>query len=181
RLTIQGGLRWDYFPPYHSRWCNFSSFNPLNYSTLPGIQQTVDPVTGFVTGGNPYNGISVPCQELPRDAIGHFAVFGQPLTDSNYDAINKRLRDFGLQRGLTPEIFQKHYDNWQPRLGFAWDPFGNRTTSVRGGAGFFYNHFTLSDVTLMGGNSPFQSAAEVLGGKTDCPGAQLDAKRSCQG
>jgi hypothetical protein len=23
RLTIQGGLRWDYFPPYHSRWCNF--------------------------------------------------------------------------------------------------------------------------------------------------------------
>ena len=179
RLTIQGGLRWDYFPPYHSRWCNFATFDPLNYSHLPGIQQTVDPTTGFVTGGNPYNGISVPCQELPRDAIGHFAVFGQQLTDSNYDAINKRLRDFGLQKGLTPEIFQKHYNNWQPRLGFAWDPFGKGTTSIRAGGGIFYNHFTLSDVTLMGGNSPFQLAAQVIGGKADCPGGQLDAQRNC--
>jgi hypothetical protein len=178
-LTIQGGLRWDYFPPYRSRWCNFSTFNPLNYSFLPGIQQVVDPTTGFVIGGNPYNGISVPCDQLPREAIGHFAVFGQPLTASNYDAINTLLRNYGLQRGLTPEIFQKHYDLFQPRLGFAWDPFGHGTTSIRAGGGIFYNHFTLSDVTLMGGNSPFQLAAETLGGKADCPGGQLDAQRNC--
>ncbi len=182
-LTIQGGLRWDFFPPYHSRWCNFAAFNPLNYSTRAGIQQTVDPATGFVTGGNPFNGISVPCQQLPRSAIGHFAVFGQDLTASNFNAINKQLRDFGLQEGLSPEIFSKHYDNWQPRLGFAWDPFGKGTTSIRGGMGIFYNHFTLSDVTLMGGNSPFQTAAEVVGGpatgKADCPGGQVDAKRNC--
>ena len=101
----------------------------MNYSTLSGIQQVVDanpasPTAGQVIGGDPYNGISVPCQQLPRDAIGHFAVFGQELTSSNYDAINKDLRDFGLQKGLAPEIFQKHYDLFQPRLGFAWDPFG---------------------------------------------------------
>jgi hypothetical protein len=178
-LTIQGGLRWDFFPPYHSRWCNFSSFNPLNYSTLPGIQQTVDPTTGFVTGGDPYNGISVPCQQLPRDAIGHFGVFGEPLTAATYDDINKKLRDYGLQKGLPPEIFSKHYDNFQPRLGFAWDPFGKGTTSIRGSGGIFYNHFTLSDVTLMGGNSPFQPTAVVVNGRADCPGGQLDASRNC--
>jgi len=169
-FTLQGGLRWDYFPPYHSRWCNFSSFNPTAYSRQPGIQQTVDPVNGFVTGGNPYNGISVPCQQLPTDAIGHFAVFGQELTSANYDSINQQLRNYGLQPGLTPEIFAKHYNNWQPRLGFAWDPKGNGNTSIRAGAGIFYNHFTLSDVTLMGGNSPFQLAAESLNGRADCPG-----------
>lgn len=179
RFTLQGGLRWDYFPPYHSRWCNFASFNPLNYSSLPGIQQTVDPTTGFVTGGNPYNGISVPCQQLPRDAIGHFAVFGQQLTTSNYAAINQQLRNFGLQKGLSPEIFQKHYDLLEPRLGFAWDPFGKGTTSIRAGAGIFYNHFTLSDVTLMGGNSPFQLASEVKNGRADCPGFTLSPQQNC--
>jgi hypothetical protein len=181
RLTIQGGLRWDYFPPYHSRWCNFSSFNPISYSRLPGIQQTVDPATGDVTGGDPYNGISVPCSQLPTSAVGHFAVFGQELTSATYGSINQELRNDGLQRGLSPEIFAKHYNNWQPRLGFAWDPFGKGTTSIRAGAGVFYNHFTLSDVTLMGGNSPFQLAAESLNGRADCPGqgSALGAGRGC--
>ncbi len=197
RLTIEGGLRWDYFPPYHSRWCNFASFDPLFYSRAPGVQQVVDPTTGFVVptgktfvdpitglkkvGGQTYNGIAVPCQQLPRDAIGHFAVFGQALTASNYDAINQQLRDTGMLRGLTPEIFGKHYDNFQPRLGFAWDPFGKGTTSIRGSVGVFYNHFTLSDVTLMGGNTPFQPAIETLGGRADCPGAPLDSLRNCAG
>jgi carboxypeptidase family protein len=180
-FTLQGGLRWDYFPPYHSRWCNFATFDPLFYSHAPGVQQTIDPTTGFVTGGNPYNGIAVPCTQLPRDAIGHFGAFGMPLTDSTYDAINQRLRDTGMQRGLTPEIFQKHYRNFQPRLGFAWDPLGKGTTSIRGSAGVFYNHFTLSDVTLMGGNTPFQPAIEVVGGSADCPGAPLDSSRHCAG
>ncbi len=184
QFTIQGGLRWDYFPPYHSRWCNFSTFDPRNYN--PASAVTVDPKTGFdVTDasgnviGNPYNGISVPCSKLPRDAIGHFAVFGERLTSDTYDAINAELQSTGMQHGLSPEIFQKHHDNWQPRLGFAWDPFGKGTTSIRGSVGIFYNHFTLSDVTLMGGNTPFQPTVLSLNGRADCPGRKLDAQRNC--
>jgi hypothetical protein len=178
RLTIQGGLRWDYFPPYHSNWCNFATFNPANFR--PGTQ-TVDPKTGFVTGPNPYNGISVPCTQLPQSAIGHFGVFGQRLTASNYNAINQELRTYGLQTGLSPSIFPSYYNLFQPRLGFAWDPFGKGTTSIRGGAGIFYNHFTLSDVTLMGGNTPFTLASQVINGKADCPGYILSAQQGCVG
>jgi hypothetical protein len=40
---------------------------------------------------------------------------------------------------------------------------------------------TLSDQTLMGANVPFQTAAQVLGGVVDCPGAPLSATRQCLG
>lgn len=176
-FTLQGGLRWSLYNPYHSRWCNFSMFSPAFYSNLPGIKQVVDPTTGFVTSGNPYNGIASPCSSLPPDAQGHFAVFGIPTnTAANFQKVNQMLRDYGIMRGLDPTMgIKRHYGQFAPRFGFAWDPFGHGTTSVRGSFGLFYNLTTLSDVTLEGGNSPFQSTAEVFNANADNPGGVAGA------
>jgi len=178
-LTIQGGMRWDYFQPYHSNWCNFGMFNPEFYSFTPGTQQVVNPTTGFITSGNPYNGIATPCQALPKSAEGHYAVLGQELTASNLASVNQELRNLGMQRGLSDGIIASRWDDVQPRLGFAWDPKGDGKTSVRGGAGIFYNHNTLSDVTLMGGNTPFQLATETFNGRADCPGDAFPGAAGC--
>jgi hypothetical protein len=179
RLTINGGLRWDYFQPYISKWNNFAMFDPLAYSFLPGVAQQVDPNTGFIVGGNPYNGIVVPGNGVPSDAAGHFAVLGQHLTTADIPALNQELQYYGMARGLPLSIIGNHHRNFQPRLGFAWDPTGSGKSSIRGGAGIFYNHNTLSDVTLEGGLTPFQLAEEVYNGLADCPGSAVSASRTC--
>ena len=182
RLTIEGGLRWDYFPNYHSRWCNFSMFNPLAYSTHPGTQQVIDPATGLVAGGNYYNGIAMPCQSLPSSAYGHLGVFGEQFNASTASLINQQLVGNGIIRGYPPTILPNRYRAFQPRFGFAWDPFGTAKTTIRGSAGIFYNHETLSDQTQMGRNLPFQTGASLNNGDIDCPGnAQTPSGLACSG
>jgi hypothetical protein len=177
-FTLQGGLRWDVFQPYNSKWNNFAMFQPFAYSFLPGVAQVVDPTTGFITGGDPYNGIVVPGTGVPNDAAGHFAVLGQHLTTSNIASINQELQYYGMAKGLSNSIIGTQWHDFQPRLGFAWAP-GSGKTSVRGGAGIFYNHNTLSDVTLEGGVTPYQLAEQVANGLADCPGSAVTASRTC--
>jgi Carboxypeptidase regulatory-like domain len=169
-LTIEGGLRWDYMPNYSSKWCNFAMFNPLAYSTFPGTQQVVDPSSGLIVGGNYYNGLAMPCNGVPSTATGHLGVFGEPLTASNFSSVNQQLVATGVVRGYPPTVVPNRYRAFQPRLGFAWDPFGTGKTSIRGSAGVFYNHETLSDQIQMGRNLPFQTGASINNGDIDCPG-----------
>ena len=110
-------------------------------------------------------------------------MYGEPVTPATIGSINQRLVNDGVVRGLPPEILPKHYRNFQPRFGFAYDPTGNGKTSIRGSAGIFYNHLTLNDSSgaLFGKNVPFQTAAQIFGGKADCPGAPLSPTRGCAG
>jgi Carboxypeptidase regulatory-like domain len=182
RLTIEGGLRWDYFPNYSSKWCNFAMFNPLAYSTLPGTQQVIDPTNGLVEGGNYYNGLAMPCSGVPSSAEGHVGIFGEPFNASNAASINQQLVAQGVIRGYSPTVVPNRYRAFQPRFGFAWDPIGDGKTSIRGSAGIFYNHETLSDQIQMGRNLPFQTGASINNGDIDCPGvAQAPTTFGCSG
>ncbi len=171
-FTLQGGLRWDYFSPFSANWCNWAMFDPEFYSRLPGIAQVVNPTTGDITGGDPYNGIAMPCSTLPQGEEGHY-VLGEQVTAANINSIDTTLRDDGMLRGLTPWIVKEHFGNFEPRLGFAYSPKRLSNTVIRAAGGLFYNRNTLSDNTLPGGVTPFQLAAEVFNGHADDPAGAL--------
>ncbi|MGH9481258.1 MAG: carboxypeptidase regulatory-like domain-containing protein, partial [Terriglobales bacterium] len=52
-------------------------------------------------------------------------------------------------------------DNFAPRIGFAWDPTGHGTTSVRGGVGLFYDVLKAEDNFQFNGQPPFASSVNT--------------------
>jgi hypothetical protein len=153
QLTIEGGIRWAFWPPWHSLTNNIATFDPSYYNA--SNEAVIDPKTGRIVGGPRYNGIILPGDGFEGDG-NDLAVAQDPAVQALF---------VGAPRGFA----EMHYNAIEPRLGVSYAL--NDKTVFKANGGVFHNRVTLNDSMLLGGNPPFQPQVGVSNGSADNPGA----------
>src|SRR6185369_9914475 len=138
RLSVDAGLRFYWIHPTTVAGSALAGFDLATYRfglQPPLVQPYVDPATGVRGGRDPVSG-----QLLPAVAIGSFSTAaGTP---------NQGMRVYQESILQTPAI------QVAPRLGLAWDVFGDGTTALRAGFGIYYERFPQNSVAQFAQSPP---------------------------
>jgi hypothetical protein len=128
RLTLNYGLRWELLPPFVDVNGQQANFDPATNSVIVNSNlygRDGGPVLAFLQSFNACNA-SIP---------GHTATADPGYAPSSALPCTKVVSN--QQEGLPPGLRQTYMRNLDPRVSFAYRPFGNDRTVLRAGIGIF--------------------------------------------
>jgi len=196
RLTLNLGIRWEALPhayDAHDRLSNFypSLYNSSNAVTFAGTvptmvvnKQTVplagtnsagvswtatQPNTNVICSAATQSGCSSP--NLGGFQLGSAIPHSQPVLAG----FEFYMNGVGLagQNGIPQGLTKNHDFNLAPRIGFAYDVFGDQKTILRGGGGVFFERNAGNEEYNMGTNLPFIATTSVSNVFLERPGVNF--------
>ncbi|MHB8412890.1 MAG: carboxypeptidase-like regulatory domain-containing protein [Candidatus Acidiferrales bacterium] len=131
-FTLNLGLRYAYFAPPEDNNQILDNFSPLAFN--PANVPVIDPVSGnFATG-----------QTVSPQTYANGIIIAQNACNPNL-YFKPPVSPFGPTCSPYGPHVNPTYNTFAPRLGFAWDIFGDGKTALRGGFGVYYDR-TLNGI-----------------------------------
>ncbi len=124
RLTLSYGLRWQMLPGFQEMGGNLANFDQRNNSIV-----VPDALAGYLASQN------IESSNLAFQQSFNACNLNMNLTGTQNAACTKYVT--ASQDGLPQNLRNTYKGNFQPRFAFAYRPFNDTRTVIRGGFGIF--------------------------------------------